>query len=141
MIDKKRFEMKEEHLKLLRNMYVGWDDCEFGAPEIDPKRPYGNSDVLQDMLRILGVLEEVKQGGQVFKFVLFGKEYLLKGEDKFNIDLENEEEFTDILNKLHRETQTALQIMLVVGKFEIGIYEANVYSNDWEKLINNEVKD
>jgi len=37
---KKRFELKEEHLKLLRNMNVSWDECEFGAPAIDCKKPY-----------------------------------------------------------------------------------------------------
>ena len=35
-------------------MYVGWQDCEYGAPEIDPKRPYGNSDVEGDIAEILG---------------------------------------------------------------------------------------
>ena len=43
------FEVKEEHLALLRKMSVGWHDCEFGAPEIDPKRLFGNSNVLQDV--------------------------------------------------------------------------------------------
>ena len=47
--------MKEEHLKLLKEMYVGWNECEFGAPEIDPKRPYGDSDVYEDMNKILGL--------------------------------------------------------------------------------------
>ena len=45
--------LTEEHIKLLRNMYVGWGYCEFGAPEIDPKRPYGNSHVIGDIHTIL----------------------------------------------------------------------------------------
>lgn len=52
--DDRRFIVREQHLKLLDSMWVGWDDCEFGAPAIDCKRPYGNSDVLGDMREILG---------------------------------------------------------------------------------------
>jgi hypothetical protein len=36
-------------------MYITWDDCEFGAPACDCKRPYGNSDVYGDMAEILGL--------------------------------------------------------------------------------------
>jgi hypothetical protein len=43
------------HLKLLSNAYVGWQDCESGAPEINPKRPYGNSFVAGDVARILQI--------------------------------------------------------------------------------------
>jgi len=49
----KQFELKQEHLTLLKKANVGWQDCEFGAPEINPKRPYGNSGVLEDMFEIL----------------------------------------------------------------------------------------
>jgi hypothetical protein len=116
---KETFRVYPEHLKLLQRMCVEWDDCEFGAPAIDPKRPYGNSSVYQDMLEIFG-LEEIKEG--IFKFRLFMKEYLLKGEDKFNIDLENEEELNDVLLKLHKETETVLQIVLHAGQFKAGKY-------------------
>lgn len=45
----------EEHIALLRRMYVNWDDDAYdGAPAIDIKRPYGNSDVLGDVAEILG---------------------------------------------------------------------------------------
>jgi hypothetical protein len=49
------FTVTEEHIKLLRSACVRWDDCEFGAPAIDCKRPYGNSSVYQDIAEILGV--------------------------------------------------------------------------------------
>lgn len=49
----KVFEVRPEHLKLLRRMHVGWNDIEYGAPEIDPKRPYGNSSVENDVREIL----------------------------------------------------------------------------------------
>lgn len=47
-----------EHLKLIKHFYVGWSSEEFGAPEIDPKRPYGNSDVYSDIAKILELDEE-----------------------------------------------------------------------------------
>jgi len=70
------FEVKKEHLALLKRMCVGWQNCEFGALEIDPKRPYGNSDVLQDMIEIIG-MEQIKE--DLFKFELFEKQYLING--------------------------------------------------------------
>ncbi len=47
-------QITKQHVKLAKRMYVGWDDCEYGAPAIDPKRPYGNSDVEGDIADILG---------------------------------------------------------------------------------------
>lgn len=41
--------------KLLRHSIVGWQDAETGAPGINPKRPYGNSDVVRDIRKILGL--------------------------------------------------------------------------------------
>lgn len=49
------FELTEDHLKLLNHAHVGWDGCEYGAPAIDCKRPYGNSSVEQDIAEIIGV--------------------------------------------------------------------------------------
>ena len=125
------FEVKKEHLALLKNMFVGWGDCEFGAPEIDPKRPYGNSDVLQDMIEIFGVKRVTEN---VFKFELFGKEYLITGEHQFNLDLENQDELLRILNELHRETETVLQIALQTGMFKEGKYKIEKYETVWEYI-------
>lgn len=52
-MNKPIFTLTSDHIKLLRRFIVGWQDCEFGAPEIDPKRPYGNSDVIEDIREIL----------------------------------------------------------------------------------------
>lgn len=50
------FTLTADHLKLVRAMYFNYDpDTEHGAPEVNPKRPYGNSDVYDDMRDILGV--------------------------------------------------------------------------------------
>ena len=104
----KKFTLTEEHIKLLRNMYVGWGYCEFGAPEIDPKRPYGNSQVIEDIHRIL------------------------TGDD--DADDNVLEEFEAKYQKLHRETETALQIVLRTGKFEPGVYECDVYRQNWRQV-------
>jgi len=50
------FTVTDEHLKLLRRFHVGWHDCKTGAPEIDPKHPYGNSAVPEDILGGVGVV-------------------------------------------------------------------------------------
>ena len=102
------FTITEEHVKLLLRANVGWEDCEFGAPSIDCKRPYGNSDVYGDIAEILG-----------FK----------RKED---------EEFSDkkckIMDELHKEMETVLQILLRNAKKGVKAgqkYEADRYSRNW----------
>jgi hypothetical protein len=125
------FEVKKEHLALLKNMSVGWQNCEFGAPEIDPKRPYGNSNVLQDMIEIFGV-KEINE--ELFYFELFGEQFKIIGEDKFNLELEGQDTLIRVLNELHRETETVLQIALQTGMFKEGKYKIKKYGTDWEYI-------
>lgn len=100
------FTLTEDHIKLLRKMNVGWNDAEFGAPEIDPKRPYGNSQVYFDIAEHLGVV--------------------IPEEDKEFSDDEKAE-----MLKLHQETEMALQIVLRTGAFTPGVYVADKYRRDW----------
>lgn len=103
------FTLTEDHLKLLNRMYVGWSDCEYGAPEIDPKRPYGNSWVVGDIHEILN------------------------GESCEYYDLDDTLE--DKYNQLHSETEIALQIILCTGSFEPGVYvKSNIYDDRSWKL-------
>lgn len=94
-------------------MNVGWQDCETGAPEIDPKRPYGNSAVYNDMYEILS--------GESIGLVDSKRDALTPTEEQFFFDL-------------HRETEEALQVVLATGSFLPGIYESSKYGNGW-KLI------
>lgn len=110
MDDKQRFVLREKHLKLLSKMNVSWWDAEFGAPCIDPKRPYGNSSVIKDMAEILGIE---------------GKECPHCGEM-----LEEQDE--ERLRNLHKETEIALQIVLSTQSFKPGIYEVGKYNYDWK---------
>lgn len=107
---KKLFILKQVHLELLKKMVVRWDRCEFGAPAIDCKKPYGNSSVYEDMAKILGV-----------------KGFIDSDEE---ISFSNEQ--MSFMNDLHKETETALQIVLKTGKFEPGIYIADEYSDNWK---------
>ncbi len=103
-----RFTLTDEHVELLRNMWVVWQDCETGAPEIDPKRPYGNSNVARDVAETLGWIED---GGEL------------------------DDDDAERAMTLHRETATALQIVLCVGRFEPGVYDRVDYHNNrvWMK--------
>lgn len=93
---KAAFQMTEDHLKLLRRSYVRKElsDCEFGAAEIDGKRPYGNSDVLRDIAEIIGV--PLTEDG----------EFISQADE-------------DRCMKLHSETPLALQEFLWDAKYEI----------------------
>ena len=113
MFDKIKFELTKQHLKLTREMNISYNEyCEFGAPEVDPKRPYVNSDVYGDIARILDI-----------------KPALIKDEEEI---YSNEQE--DEMLKIHKETAQALQVILASGSFEAGIYEAENYRGNWAKV-------
>jgi hypothetical protein len=99
------FRLTADHIKLLRNMCVGWRNCETGAPEIDPKRPYGNSDVAADIHELLtgAHVEELTEEEQ--------EKYLA----------------------LHRETERALQVFLNNAKILPGVYTKE-WTGWWEPL-------
>lgn len=112
-MEKEKFAVTEEHLKLAQRMYVGWQYCEYGAPEIDPKRPYGNSSVEEDICEILGK-EKVSAN--------YEEVYATK-------DLE-------YAGKVHKEMETALQIFLCTQSFAVGTYEKEdkYSSRSWKKI-------
>lgn len=103
----KQFRVLPEHCILLQNAYVRWNDCETGAPCIDPKRPYGNSDVTSDVARILN-----PELGEA--------------------DLSDEQEHYYL--NLHQETQQALEIILQSGVMMPGLYQrdTSVYRSKWQ---------
>lgn len=105
----KQFRITADHLKLMRRMNVDWCGDEFGAPSIDPKRPYGNSSVIQDIAEIVGVdiPEESTPASQLLE---------------------------ERLSSLHRETKRALQVVLSAGTFAEGLYQADEYRNNWTRI-------
>lgn len=106
------FTLTEQHLKLLRRCCVGWQDCETGAPEINPKRPYGNSAVMEDIHEILT-----------------GETIGCRDSKRDELTREENEQY----QKLHREMETALQIALSTGQFKAGKYECPAYTNAWRE--------
>lgn len=101
------FVLTEQHVKLLRNTCTSWYDAEFGAPCIDPKRPYGNSSVYHDMIRILEIDAPADEDG------------------------EYAEQLYEQLRNLHEELETALEVVLSAGSFEPGVYCTHSYGSDW----------
>jgi hypothetical protein len=98
--DIREFTVTDEHLRLLRHGHVSWEDAEFGAPSINPKRPYGNSNVYADIADIL----DVPYG---------------EWDDE---DLNPLPDAAWRFARLHVETGIALQIALVTGEFRAGRY-------------------
>jgi hypothetical protein len=115
----KRFLLKPAHVALLRTAYVSWDDYEFGAPQIDPKRPYRNSHVVRDIFETL------------FPNEPWNEDYGLPA----NMTAGQWEDAILELEQLHKETQTALQVILASGSFEPGEYECDwPHTNRWRPV-------
>lgn len=105
----KTFELKREHIKLLKEANISWDDCEFGAPCMDPKRPYGNSYVEGDIIEALGLYEGFYEDEG------YRPSYL-----------------EDEARSFHREMETALRVVLSAQSFEPGIYREKPSGRYWE---------
>jgi hypothetical protein len=107
-----KFNLTDIHIKLMKRMNVRYDDqCEFGAPIICPKRPYGNSYVYDDIGEIIGL-------------------YPTEGDPD---DLEFSLEQKVLMMKIHKQMAVALQVALTSQSFDVGLYEAQEYIEDWHK--------
>lgn len=117
------FTLTLDHLKLLQRMYVDWDDQAYeGAPAVGIKRPYGNSDVTNDVAEIV-----LGTGYRSSYFnVNDGDEEYDEDEDGDVAAYVNADRTRTLTVEqalaLHRETATALQIVLAVGGFLPGTY-------------------
>lgn len=101
------FTLTEDLVTLLRNSFVteGLTGCEYGAAEIDPKRPYGNSDVATDIAELLAWA--IPEGGLS--------------------EAQREDART-----LHGLTPLALQVVLSTGSFRPGVYRrTEPYGSTW----------
>ena len=102
------------HLDLLKRTCITWNDCEFGAPGIYCKKPYGNSDVIGDIAKII------------------------KLNKKENFDYEEEdwtEKAFDYIEDIHKQTQVALEIILHCQTFRLGRYKKKDFQ-EWEFIKN-----
>jgi hypothetical protein len=108
----KRFTVTDEHLRLLRRAYISWDGAEFGAPGINPKRPYGNSNVFADIAEILDLPDS--------EWMDADEEVVPDAEWRFL--------------RLHVETAIVLQIGLATGEFRPGRYvRGSEWDDEWER--------
>lgn len=93
------FTLTPAHITLMSKWYIEEGSCEACPPEVNQKRPWGNSDYLNDMAKILELPVDPDEG-----------------------IYENEE----LCNKLEdtlAELVDALQIVLSCQTFEPGVYE------------------
>ena len=123
----RRFTVTEDHLKLLRHAWVDWDQGEgYGAPGINPKKPYGNSDVERDIAEILEAPDSDWEWVEIeVGFPPPGARERVK-----DLRPEAAERFT----RLHAETAIALQIVLATGEFRPGRYtRTQQWSIDWKR--------
>ena len=101
-----RFELKREHILLMRRMCWRWGEGYSGVevPSVCPKRPYGNSNVLGDVAEILGVgpPDEPWIDGDVW--------------------LEHHPGHEKALLEVHGEMKMALEVTISVQSFELGLY-------------------
>lgn len=105
------FKITSDHLKLLQQMSVGYDTCTGynPVPEINPKRPYGDSCMYHSMGRILDI--KPKNG------------------------MEFSESQLSHFDNLQEQTAVALSICMARQKFEEGFYGRVGYGNDWKKIL------
>ena len=112
------FKLTENHLKLLRAAKTFWISEPFGAPAVDPNRPFGNRDAMRDIIRITGTPTSTYP--------------------KFDIDDPKSEIPDGIYNNLiqiYQQLDIALQIVLSTGKFEAGEYYWPEYWNgEWKPV-------
>ena len=112
-MENKTFTVTEDHLKLLPHLWFEYDNyTEFGAPIVDPKRPYGNSDVYGDIAEHLGI----------------------EGEEDHWGDVEFSREQKDYMLRVHKEMVTVLNIIVRNGGVEAGDYEAAPYGENWSRV-------
>jgi len=115
-----KFELKEEHIKLLKHlkwslndnrlMSIGDDKEEYG------ESPFGGDDIYEDMGLILN-----------------GKPKDFNPLDDEDLVVISETEISD-LTKLFNELPMALDIILYNGSFETGHYKTKWYDRNWIKF-------
>ncbi len=104
------FDVTPEHLKLIRNLSLGWDD-EYEVPAVDPKRPYGDMTwYTVEMAVHLGDSPPKDANGRAI--------------------LSDAQELH--LMRLHREMQPAVQIFLRSADLAPGPFRKSEGSVSWQ---------
>lgn len=95
----KIFNLTDEHITLINNFYIDAEDN--GVPCVGYKRPFGNSDIMEDVVTLLdwGVMEEDEDGELIL------------------------EPYEDRYDQIMGELATALQIVCCTKSFTPGTYK------------------
>lgn len=91
-----RFVFKQDHRLLLSNAVVRWEDWEYGAPAIDCKRPYGNTNVRGDIEEILGRPISEEEARELHEGTLIALSILLqmgRYPDHYEVEFEHNGKF------------------------------------------------
>lgn len=103
------FTVTDDHMKLLPRLHFDWDDQMYsGAPVVDIKRPYGNSDpIYYDVPVILGMITPGPETENAYQVLTEEQVYHCK--------------------KVHREMEYVLQILCFMGSVRPGEYQKDPY--------------
>ena len=109
----KTFTLTEYHVALLKRMCFDWQPSPYdGAPVVNIKRPYGNSNVWQDIAEIVGIRPMMDDAGE----------------------LHWPEGTRERCLALHRQMATALQVCLSAHSFAPGDYVSDHWWSDIWRL-------
>lgn len=108
------FTVINQHVTLVKNLNITFNDYIGGAPGADPKRPYRSTSVEHDMFEILAIPPR----------------YI----DEFNDPIYYPEDY-DYVRLLHRELDKVLQIFIDTGEIKTGVFEK--VGNKWKRVIKN----
>lgn len=111
---KEKFTLTEDHLKLAKRSHFGHDTnwFQFGGAAVGQKRPYGNSDIVGDIIEILGWSDE-KEWNEEDGYWSFNKQVEEKA------------------LAIHSEMATVFQIAACTLSWCAGVYECE---NDCDQL-------
>lgn len=115
-----KFELTEDHLKLLKNLKWSINGNtnyieSIGSGDEHGVSPFGGDDIIEDMYLIL-------QGKP--------KDFDPVNDDVYYIS----EEYISELKQLFSELPTAMDIIMFTGKFEVGHYKTKWYDRNWIKF-------
>lgn len=114
----KTFTITENHLKLVQQLYFS-DGSDYScAPEVNQKRPFGNSDWEWDAFEILHP-EQATKLRALWNEGLADDQY-----DKLCV----------AANKYMSDLVTVLQICTKTLAFEAGTYQCEQYTTNWVKV-------
>lgn len=116
------FRLTQQHIALIRDMRVGWDDSYAGAPAIECREPYLSGAAVEAVISLAGIKSEVVSS------------VIERGAVPRRVFMPDARAQRAAMT-LHRETDIALQIVLSVGEFAPGLYRRVDHDGyRWERV-------